>query len=286
MTLTISSTKASALASAGEANNPLVTWIDNVNRDGTTLSSSTGVLADGALANAANGGTHDFWRPNITTTSTTYNITRASNATINFMAVAAHNLANFGASLRPQYSTDGGSTWLACDGIAATAVSSNEVQAFYFSNIDAQDFRLSVSGLTSGDAVRVGVVFMGRALQFPNRMWSGFPPPLAPTIVDTESNVTEGGNYVSTNYKERGIVMPFNLRLMNQDFIRGTGSAFPTFQQVFNRNQPFFMHWRPTAYPADIVYCWRSGEPIIPTNSGVKGYTEFSSSVRAYNDKS
>lgn len=286
MTLTISSTQASAIAADGETNNPLVTWIDSVNRSGTTLASGTGVLTDGALANAANWSTADFWRPDITSTSTTYRITRSADFTVNFMGVAAHNLANFGASARPQYSTDGGSTWLACDGIAATAITSNENIGFYFSNIEAADFRLSFSGLTAGDAVRVGVVYIGRALQFPRRMFAGVPPPLEPTIIDIQSNVTEGANFVATNYQSRGITMPLNIRLMDQDYIRGTGSAFPDFRRWFNQGKPFFMAWRPTAYPDDLIYGWREGDPLVPVNMGVKGYAEASSLIRAYDDKS
>ena len=286
MTLYISATKAAAMASNGNENNPLVTRFNHGQSSGATLSSDDGVLADGALANAVSGSTADRWRPDVFGTNVTFRVTKAAAYTCSFMGVCGHNIATYGGSIRPQYSTDGGSTWLNCDSMGAETPTTNENIGFYFSDIDAADFRINITGLTAGDGVTVAVVYIGRGMQFDQRFFSGFAPPIAPTNVDLIPNVSAGGNFLKSDYRTRGISYEFGVRHLTQDWVRGVGSSFPAFQENFNQGEPFFMAWRPTDYPDDLAYCWRDGPEMIATNMGVRGYMEVAGRVRAYDDKS
>lgn len=95
MTLQITSGRAASLTTAGTENYPIIAW-DNLGAAGT-LSSSGTVPASDPASNAFTGSTYDVWSSAPVNDSVVLGTALGAAATINFMALAAHNLAAVGA---------------------------------------------------------------------------------------------------------------------------------------------------------------------------------------------
>lgn len=100
MTLQITSGRAATLAAAGTENYPIIAW-DNRGATGT-LSSSGTVPSSNPATNAFTGSTYDTWESAPVNDSVVLGTTLAASETINFMALAAHNLADVGAGVVAQ----------------------------------------------------------------------------------------------------------------------------------------------------------------------------------------
>lgn len=95
MTLRITSTRAATLAAAGTQNHPIIAW-DNLGAASTITSTGT-VPSTNPVTNAFTGSTYDTWESTPVDDDVTITTTFATSTTINFMALAAHNLADIGA---------------------------------------------------------------------------------------------------------------------------------------------------------------------------------------------
>jgi len=278
MTIRISSGLASTLASAGTANNPLIAWFNQAQNATMTTDLGTQVAPP---ANAVTGSTFDRWRA--TANGSGFAAIQASFSaatSIGFVAVAAHNLGSAGATVRPQYSTDGGSSWTP---VSATEVSptDNQAIAWYFTPVSAADWRLYISGLSSGDPVNAGVVFVGNAFAAPRRIYGDYAPPITPTNVELQSNVSEGGELLGTSAVRRGSAATVTLRHLGPSFLRG--ATWTAFQRHFNEGGGFFWAWRPTKY-GDVHYAWRTGGPAAPRNMGILDLMEVQMQMRFHDD--
>lgn len=281
MSLTISPIRAGQMAALGEMCHPIATWNDWASAAGTTIGSNRSAVADGALANAVNGGTYDFWMPDLSAaTSATFTLNRAAAFTCNFVGIVAHNLGSIGGvTVTAEYSTTGGASWVSA-GVSVTPADDGNI-GLYFADIEAADWRLSMSGFTAGDDPFFGAITFGQALTFPRRIWQGYVPPLQATEVDLLGSVTEGGHYVGTAVTRRGRRTTLELDLLPHDWVRDT--EFQAFQRRFNDGLPFWWAWRPMAFE-ELLYAWRSGGPIVPVNSGLKAFMSISAEVRAFDD--
>lgn len=275
MTIDIGSTKASALAAAGESNNPLIAW-DN-KADGATLTTATGTqLASAAFA--ATGTTYDAWGATPDTQVADLQIVLGSSTAISFAAIAAHNLSDVGATIKPQYSTNSGGAWNDTEAGAITPAD-NQALAWYFDADTADYWRFHITGAT-GD-VYIAVAFIGNPITMPQRIYLGYDAPLTPNIVDLQSNVSEGGNLLGSAATRRASTAAPSFSDIQPTFFRA--STWTDFQTYYNGGKGFFWAWRPTKY-GDFHYAWREGGAMAPRNSGPRDLMSVDMSLRLYDD--
>lgn len=276
--IAIASARATALASAGQTENPFAAW--NNQAATATLSSGDGVLTDGALANAVSGTTYDYWLPNVVGTATSFQVTFPTARTISFVGIAAHNLATLGATVAVQRSTDGGATWPDA-GAGTLTPSDNSPIGFRMvtSGNDAANWRIRITGLTASAPLYVGVAFFGADMVFPSRFYRDFAPNLRPTEVQIQSNVSVGGNLLGNSVVAQGSTLSAQIRHLKPAFVRGDMLEFIPH---FNAGKGFFFAWRPNTYAQDMAYVWREGATLRPVNSGPLDYMSIEMAMRAY----
>lgn len=275
MTVLVGSTKAAELATNGTSNNPVVLW-ESLSG---TLSTTTGTEVESA-ALSATGTTYDAWIATPSGGGTAIlQMVFASAQSLNAVAIAAHNIGTIGANVRVQYSTNSGASWIVTE---AGNISPSDDQAilFYFEEASATHWRIRVQDAGSSD-VQIAVAYWGTVMTVPQRIYQGYTPPITPTNVMLQSNVSQGGNLLGAAVTRKGSSASAQIAHVDPTFIRGTD--FKGFMNHFNNGNGSFWAWRPTKY-GDLFYCWRDGETIRPTNSGPKDLMSFQMSMRFYDE--
>jgi hypothetical protein len=274
MTIWIQTAKAGDLTTAGTSDNPIIAY-NNLGSAGTwSTSVGTEVLS---AAYAATGTTYDQWTatPN-GSNNATLQVDLGGATDIDLVAIAAHNVFTRGASIRVDSSPDA-ATWTLRG--ATQTPTDNQAIAWYFQTVSARYWRFAVTNATGGN-VYIGVAFVGGVLTMPQRVYQGYTPPLSQTLVDLQSNVSEGGHLLGSAIVRKSSSASVGLRLLKPDFVRG---LWLPFQRHFNEGKGFFWAWRPTKY-GDLHYAWRGGEVIAPSNSGPKEYMETGMEMRLYDN--
>lgn len=260
----------------GLENNPFLAW---VNLGKSAALSGTAVLTGGERANAVSGSTYDKWRPNVTGATADLVFDFGSAAQVTFAALAAHNLASLGASVALQRSADG-STWVDAGCGTVTPTDDNPLAMRMLGRVAARYWRLLFSGLTAGDALAVGVAFLGQEAIIPRRIYQGFAPVLTPTEVELQSNVSAGGELLGSSVVLRGSTVSASVAYVPEAWVRG--ADWLAFQRAFNEGLPFFFAWRPTKHAGDLHYCARASGVIRPTNSGPRDLMQIDFEARVY----
>lgn len=277
MTVLIGTARTLELGTDGQENNPSILW--NNLATAANISSVTGVATDGAVSNAVNGTTFDYAMPLVSgSNSAALSVSTLSGA-VNAGAIAAHNIGTLGATVALNYSDDGGSSWNDC-GAGSIAPTDDDVILWRFPSVSGVEWRLIITGIVSGQPA-IGVFVLGEELVLPRRIYQGYTPPLTPTNVTLQSNVSEGGHLLGNAYVRAGSNLQVELRYLEDSFVRGTD--WLAFQEHFNSGKGFFWAWRPAKYD-DAYYCWRSGGPIVPVNSGPLALMSAGFAARAYHE--
>lgn len=275
MTILIDPTVAASLAGTGNANNPLVVYRNAA--DNGTLSTTLGTERESA-ALAGTGTTYDSWVVTPTVSGLAQiQLVLPSAQSISFCAVAAHNLGTIGASIRVQYSLDGGSNWVD-SGAGPETPEDNQAIAFYFSPVTTTHWRVRIAGAGSNN-VEIAIAMFSNPITIEQRLYQGYAPPITPNIVDLQSNVSEGSNLLGAATVRRGSRASASLTDIRPAFLRSI--SWVEFQNHFNTGGGFFWAWRPTKY-GDLFYAWRDGRVIAPENSGPAAFMSFEMGMRFY----
>lgn len=272
----ISPSRATTLATVGTSNNPFVVY-DNAAEDGTLTTSIGTEVRSAALA--ATGTTYDPWRATPSGGEAALQLVLPTAYTLQFGAIAAHNLGTIGASVRLQYSDDGGSTWDDA-GAGPANPTDNQAIGFYFGNVSATHWRIYVTGAGSNE-VSIGVAMFSSPVTFTQRIYQGYTPPITPTKVSILPNTTEGGHMMKSAVVMRGSSASASFSNLSESFIRG--ASWKAFQKHFNEAGTFFWAWRPTKY-GDLFLAKSDGSVIAPTNSGPKDYMSLSLGMNFYDN--
>lgn len=285
MSIQIEDVVASSLVAAGTQNNPLICWNNFIESGGRTLTTNGGTeLADGSAENLSTGFTSDYWQANPSGTAVNLEIQFTTNRQPDFVGISAHNLSDIGASVA--FQKWNGSSW---EGVGTGSVTpaDNKAIGFYFDPDGGSTlWRLRVTNVVATDTVIIGVLFVGKAMQLPRRLYQAYDPVLVPNEVDLRTNVSEGANYLGSSYVERGIRLSAKIAHLTPAFTRTTAAndGFQTFLRHYNAGKPFYWAWRPTQYE-DLYWCWRSGPAISAPNTGPQAFQSLSMQMRGYYDE-
>lgn len=279
MSLTITSGKASALATAGTSDNPIFAIANFAS--GAVITSNRGVSADGDLVNATTGSTYDAWRPATSAGAGNidFNVDMGAVKSVDFVGVVGANVYSLsGVTVEVWTSADGVSYGGAP--IATITPTSYAADAAWFVAVSNRYMKVRLTNVPALAQAIVPCIFIGKAIQSPRRTYQGYSPIITPTEVDLQSNVSAGGHYLGSAVVRRGSTFGMELQNLSPAFTRG--AEWTGFQTAFNEGKPTFSAWRPTTYPQDLHYIWRDGAPIRPTNSGPLDHMSLGIEARVF----
>jgi len=182
-------------------------------------------------------------------------------ATINYIAIAVHNLQGFTVTM--QYSTNGGSTYSNIS--SPRTILGGEPIVEFFNNNNAGLFRIRIQRTESGSpavirAPMIAHLKMGQAFVLQRRIWSGYEP--TAIKAKTINNGSDSGQYLGQiivrRYREPSQISQKNNTV---DFVRDNVTPFlehcigiPYHSATCATT--FIFAWRPTKHPADLIYAF------------------------------
>lgn len=239
------------------ANNPRIGWHNIIDTDNVSSDEEDAAYP---LSNLLNAATYLPWRGTSTAEQT---ITIAEAATVNYFAIAGHNLS--GATLTFQAS-DNGSDW---DDYAEILPGSNRVLMYEMENITASFFRLLI---TPGvDIPEIAVLHIGQVLRLPRRLYVGHTPLTLARKTEVSTGRSENGQFLGRVLRSETVETGVALRHLEPDWYR---EFFEPFVEHAVEGC-FFFAWRPQTYPAEVGYAWLTGD-VTPQNQLPNGMMEAS----------
>lgn len=200
------------------------------------------------------------------------------NSTINYVAIAAHNLFSAGVTqVEISYSTTvgGGKTLI----VSHVPISDGPMMIEFDNVENVAEIQVFIpnDGSTNRE---IGVVYCGQIMQMYQPIYGGHGPIDLNTKTEYQANVSETGQFLSNRIIKQGGESSFSWRHLDPDWVR---QIFKPFMQSA-RTIPFFIKWRPDFYPDEVAYCLPTSD-IRPRNMG-GGHTLMSVdiSVRSHSD--
>lgn len=135
-------------------------------------------------------------------------------------------------------------------------------------------FRLVFTG--GEEAVQVGVIYMGKALEMARPIYGGHAPislSRAPVVRPSE---TAGGQFVGRVVERTSSPGSWSWTNLPAAWVRLYLDAF--LKAAIDR--PFFILWRPETFPEEAGYCWTEDAPEPPRNQGVRDLMSWTLTAR------
>lgn len=253
----------SALLSAGglseSLRKPRIGWqtytLDLSPTDVTASSEATGSPADAVLRPD----TAERWEPTAADASLTINL--GATRTVSYVGIAAHTLGSVGTSVT----------------VLGETISPSGDEPILLLTTEQ-----SVSSITldlTGDPAQVGVVYVGEILEMMRPVYGGHSP--GPLSRDTtmKRSLSRGGQFLGQQIRRKGYSTGFSFNNLDPDWYRDSFDPFVEHA----RRYPYFVAWRPTRYPEEVMYGWTQDD-IQPSNSGTRDLVDVSFDVRGFDE--
>lgn len=232
------------------ASNAIIGYKNLLTTTGGTITSSS-AATDYDAENIADWRPFTWWKP----TSTGNSWVRVSFATakvVNYFAVASHDLATSGSTIKLQYSTNGGSSWI--DATTENPGTDDMVIVETFDDITAADWRIYVSNPTTIAAI--GVVSFGEGLELPYQQEVGFAPPTLSRDAEYLTNQSSSGLFLGRSIERTGYPGIISMSAIPQAWIRSEWEPFLDHAEL----KPFFFSWNDAEYSSEAVFAWTDGK--------------------------
>lgn len=252
------------------ANNPIVGWQNLATV--ANLSADTETIADPA-ANLANPSTYLRW---IAANASAQHITVAHNAVdaIDYVGIAGHNFGSGQIPVSIEGDDGGGFDEL----VAPIMPADDGPLMFRFSPVSLEAVRVRLqAGLVPPTAA---VVYVGRLLVLPRRIYVGHSPLKFSETDNTVTGLSETGQFLGRLILGSHVEGAIQQSNVEPDTYRSTSVAvgIEPWRKAAKR-RPFFFAWRPGDYPAEAAYCWTAGT-MRPANQLPNGMMQFSLQVQ------
>lgn len=265
MALAISGTLALTEARARSAYLPRILYRDHF-RDGTVTAS--GAQPDHPVSMAFDAFTDTAWIGETGAASWWLRVSKPG-ARSDYAALL---LWSAGLTIRPQYSTDGGETWIDA---APPAMPVDRVVAFLFDAVTADDWRI----LFEGDAPpEVAHVSLGEATVLAKGLQVGFEPPKQARHNAITNNNTDQGHLAGRSVIRKGIRTSFSLRNADAAWVREAWEPFIDHAET----RPFYFIWSPVNWPNEVALLWTRGDIAPPQYTSERGYMSVSLDVEGF----
>lgn len=236
-------------------------WVGYDNRAVSVSASSEN--PDNPAENTLDGNTFDHWSP---ASSGNRTLTFTTSGTIDYIAIAAHTADT------------------ACNSITITANGSTVYTVSQFDGRapiivhtverSATTWALTFNGAAS--TLQVGVVHVGRLLQMQRTEYDGFTPPNLNRDETRIPSMSESGHYLGQLLTRSFCETKASWEHLEPDWYRANMEPFAKETQT----RAFFLAWRPSDFPRDVVYGWRTSR-VEPKNSGPAGLMSTSFDMTA-----
>jgi len=141
----------------------------------------------------------------------------------------------------------------------------------------AQRMRYTLTETTdaSGEMPKVAVIYAGQMLAMQRPTYSGVTPPMLARATEMYSGMSRNGHFLGQDFKRHGVEPAASFTNLTSAWIH---SHFDPFSKAA-RSRPFAYAWRPSAFPADVVYAWATAD-IRPANIGKRDLMQVSWGMR------
>lgn len=198
--------------------------------------------------------THSGWKPS--SSGTQYLTFAASTGKrVNYLAIAAHNLASKAAVIDLEYSDDGGSTWTSI--LETYAPASDAPLLLLFDAQERLHYRLAVT-VSGADYPTLAVVMLGARLALQRGIYVGHAP--APFSRKARFNVdmSEGGHILGRSVVSRAHTASIPLRRITPAWYREYLDPFLESAEEL----PFFFLWNTDdRYKGEVIFGELTNEP-------------------------
>jgi hypothetical protein len=225
---------------------------------------------DFPATNMANPATYLKWRGEETTSLQSVGVVLSPAQTVNYFAIARHNLGTIGSEYTFSYSTNGGGTWIA---LTTPRVPADDYVIMHeFPDTFASHFKLEMT--SNGDAPEIAVLMIGQVLRVQRRLYVGHTPIVFGRNSTTSTGVSEEGEFLGRVVRRRMYESSYSFSNLTPLWYRAYMDPF--FHAAVS--DAFVIAWRPETYPNEVVYGWMQGDSKV-TNQRPNGYMECSFTV-------
>jgi hypothetical protein len=250
------------------ADHPIIGW-DNIVTP-TNISAST-ADANYPVTNLANPATHLFWQVGGAYSPAVYEyITVVTPTTdpVDYVAIAAHNLGSLGIPIGIGYfDASSPPVWTTLVADSVLANDSPALFRFTAQSLVTVSIRLGPTSLLA----QIAVVYAGKLLVLPRKLYQGFVPIPYGRIAKVTSGRSEAGQFLGRIVTQEFVKDTVPLSLIDPTYFRDHIADF----LVDSKENPFFIAWRPQTYPAEIGYCHMTNDPA-PINEAPHGLIAMS----------
>lgn len=198
----------------------------------------------------------DWWKPTATGDSWVQ-VTFGANQSVDYFAVAAHDLTTQGSTIKLQYSTNSGSTWN--DATTATGGTSDRVIFDTFTSISADYWRILVNNPVT--IASIGVVAFGARVDLTRGFPIGFMPPALARVNEYQTSMSDNGQFIGRSGARKTYKGSFSLDTLTPSWVRTYWEPFVDHAEL----KPFFLSWNEDDYPEDAMLCWMKDSYTSPS---------------------
>jgi hypothetical protein len=225
---------------------------------------------DFPAVNMANPATYIKWKGEETTSEQAVGMALGAADTVNYFAIARHNLGTIGAEYVFSYSTNGGGTWTA---LTTPRIPGDDYVIMHeFPDTFASHFKLEMT--SNGDAPEIAVLYIGRITRLQRRIYVGHTPFPFGRNTTVSTGVSEEGEFLGRSVRRRMYESAVTMQNITASYYRSVIDPF--FHAA--ASVPFFWAWRPSSYPLEVGYSWLEGDGKI-TNQRANGMVEIGFSM-------
>ena len=233
------------------------------------------VTADGTGgALAANDFTFQRWAAGATPSNWT--LVTPSDANVDTVFIAAHNLGTDGATVLIQTAATVGGSFTTRATITPTH---NGTIAAMFNNAGApyvvREVRISITG--GSGAASVGIIRFGEALQMQQPVYGGVQPIGLSRLVETRHAMSETGQWLGRTIQRQARRTQMPWTHLNAAWYRDNFEPF----SLALPQTPFGLIQNPARMPESVAWCWTDETPA-PANMGIKDYMQVSLGITGF----
>lgn len=203
--------------------------------------------------------TAERWRGESSSDTLTINL--GATRSFNYIGIAAHTLGSEGASVTVQ-------------GEQITPADNRPILLLME---DRSDYQINLN--ISGGPASIGVVYVGRVLEVMRPVYGGHTPGALSRETTLKRSLSRGGQFLGQQIRRKGTSSGLDLANLSPEWYRDRFDPFVEHARRF----PFFLAWRPTRFPDEVMYAW-APDDIKPSNSGTRDLMEVSFSVRGMDE--
>lgn len=210
--------------------------------------------------------TYEFWKGSGSVVNSWIRYDWGSAKTMEYSAIAAHQLGSCGCTAKWQYSSDDFNWTDMSDPFTPT--DDSPIVCLH----PRQSARYARLLITNGaSAPKIGVVHVGTILAMQRYIYGGHKPITMQRETELTAILSRTGVFLGQTFRKKGVKNGVKFDYLTAAWLRTNFDPFIKEARKF----PFFFMWRPSTFPAELAYSW-STDDIQPSNMGKRDFMAVS----------